>query len=135
MIVLDTHVWLWWISNPEKLSTSAGQAIDQAVTEKGIIISSISTWEVALLVDKGRLELSIDVRDWVRKTEGLPFVNFIPVDNTISLRSVTLPGQFHSDPADRIITATAMTMGLPLVTRDDKILNYQHIRTIWEEQV
>ena len=135
MIVLDTHVWLWWISNPEKLSTSAGQAIDQAVTEKGIIISSISTWEVALLVDKGRLELSIDVRDWVRKTEGLPFVNFIPVDNTISLRSVTLPGQFHSDPADRIITATAMTMGLPLVTRDDKILNYQHVRTIWEEQV
>ena len=135
MIVLDTHVWLWWISNPEKLSTSAGQAIDQAVTEKGIIISSISTWEVALLVDKGRLELSIDVRDWVRKTEGLPFVNFIPVDNTISLRSVTLPGQFHSDPADRIITATAMTMGLPLVTRDDKILDYQHVRTIWEEQV
>ena len=135
MIVLDTHVWLWWISNPEKLSTSAGQAIDQAVTEKGIIISSISTWEVTLLVDKGRLELSIDVRDWVRKTEGLPFVNFIPVDNTISLRSVTLPGQFHTDPADRIITATAMTMGLPLVTRDDKILNYQHVRTIWEEQV
>ena len=66
MIVLDTHVWLWWISNPENLSISAGQAIDQAVTEKGIIISSISTWEVALLVDKGRLELSIDLRDWVR---------------------------------------------------------------------
>ena len=57
MIVLDTHVWLWWISNPENLSTCACQAIDQAVAEKGIIISSISTWEVALLVDKGRLEL------------------------------------------------------------------------------
>lgn len=135
MIVLDTHVWIWWISNPENLSTCAGQAIDQAVTEKGIIISSISTWEVALLVDKGRLELSVDVRDWVRKTEGLPFVRFMPVDNTISLRSVTLPGQFHPDPADRIITATAMTMGLPIVTRDDKILNYPHVRTIWKEQV
>ena len=135
MIVLDTHVWIWWISNPENLSTCAGQAIDQAVTEKGIIISSISTWEVALLVDKGRLELSVDVRDWVRKTEGLPFVRFMPVDNTISLRSVTLPGQFHPDPADRIITATAMTMGLPIVTRDDKILNYPHVRTIWKKQV
>ena len=131
MIVLDTHVWLWWISNPENLSTCASQAIDEAVTEKGIIISSISTWEVALLVDKGRLELSVDVRDWVRKTESLPFVRFMPVDNTISLRSVTLPGQFHPDPADRIITATALTMGLSLVTRDDKILDYPHVQTIW----
>jgi PIN domain nuclease of toxin-antitoxin system len=132
MIVLDTHVWLWWISNPENLSTCAKRTIDQAVTEQGIIISSISTWEVALLVEKGRLELSVDIRDWVRKTEDLPFVRFMPVDNTISLRSVTLPGQFHPDPADRIITATAMTMGLPLITRNDKILNYPHVRTIWD---
>jgi PIN domain nuclease of toxin-antitoxin system len=131
MIVLDTHVWLWWISNPENLSKTAGQAIEQAVREKGIIISSISTWEIALLIDKGRLELSIDVRDWVRKTESLPFVSFIPIDNTISLRSVDLPGQFHPDPADRIIIATAMTMGLALVTRDDKILNYPYVKTIW----
>ncbi len=134
MIVLDTHIWLWWISNPEKLSSCAKQVIDQAVTEKGIVISSISTWEIALLVKKDRLELSIDIRDWVRKTEDLPFVRFIPVDNTISLRSVTLPGQFHPDPADRIIAATAMTMGLPLITKDDKILNYPHVRTIWNHE-
>ena len=132
MIVLDTHIWLWWISNPENLSTAANQAIDQAIAEDGIIISSISTWEVALLVDKERLKLSIDLRDWVRKTESLPFVRFMPVDNTISLRSVTLPGQFHPDPADRIITATAMTMGLPLVTKDDKIISYPHVQTIWQ---
>ena len=133
MIVLDTHVWLWWISNPENLSKSAAKAISKAVDENGIILSSISTWEIALLVEKGRLELSIDVRDWVRKTEGLPFVRFIPVDNTISLRSVTLPGYFHSDPADRIVTATAMTMGLALVTRDNKIIDYPHVQTIWGE--
>ncbi len=132
MIVLDTHVWLWWISNPEYLPPPAQQAIDQAVSESGIIISSISTWEVALLIEKERLELSIDVRDWVRKTEDLPFVGFMPVDNTIALRSVSLPDNFHPDPADRIITATAMTMGLPLVTKDDKIINYRHVKTIWK---
>ena len=132
MIVLDTHVWLWWISNPEKLSIAANQAIDQAITESSIIISSISVWEVALLVEKGRLKLSIDVRDWVRKTESLPFVRFVPVDNTISLRSTSLPGQFHPDPADRIITATALTMGLPLVTKEEKMINYPHVQTLWE---
>lgn len=133
MIVLDTHVWLWWISNPEKLSTAANQAITQAIADESICISVISTWEIALLVSKGRLTLSIDVRDWVRKTEGLPFVKFIPVDNTISLRSVSLPGSFHPDPADRIITATAMTMGIPLITCDHKILDYPHAQTIWQE--
>ena len=132
MIVIDTHVWLWWISNPEKIAAAAAQTIDKAISKGGIIISSISTWEIALLINKERLKLSINVHDWIRKTEGLPFVTFIPVDNTIVLRSVFLPGSFHPDPADRIITATAMTMGLPLVTKDDKILNYPHVRTIWE---
>ncbi|MDF1614364.1 type II toxin-antitoxin system VapC family toxin [Desulfurivibrio dismutans] len=131
MIVLDTHVWLWWLSNPEKLSPAAARAISDGVRDEGIIISSISSWEIALLVARGRLELAIDHRDWIGKTEGLPFVHFAPVDNIIALRSVDLPGDFHPDPADRIIVATAMTMALPLVTRDDKILNYPHLQTIW----
>lgn len=132
MIVIDTHIWLWWISNPEKIAVHAAQVIDKAVNDGGIIISSISVWEIALLIKKGRLKLSIDVNDWVRKSEALPFIRFIPVDNTIALRSVAMPGIFHPDPADRIITATAMTMGLPLVTKDDKILDYPYIETIWE---
>ena len=132
MIVIDTHIWLWWISNPEKLAAKAAHAIHKSIDEGGIIISSISTWEIALLVDKKRLKLSIDVRDWIRKTEDLPFIDFAPVDNTIALRSAYMPGSFHSDPADRIITATAMTMGLPLVTKDEKIIDYPHVNTIWE---
>lgn len=133
MILLDTHIWIWWISNRERISPKALTAINKAVSANAIVISSISTWEIALLVEKGRLELSIDVRDWVRKTEGLPFVRFAAVDNTISLRSVSLPGVFHADPADRIIVATAMTMGIPLVSMDEKILNYPHVSTIWND--
>lgn len=131
MILLDTHVWLWWLSNPEKLSAAAARAIDDGVRENGIVISSISSWEVALLVIRGRLELAIDHRDWIGKTEGLPFVHFVPVNNLIALRSVELPGAFHPDPADRIIAATAMTMAIPLVTGDQKIIGYPHLQTIW----
>ena len=130
MILLDTHIWLWWISDPDKLSENAIHAIQLAMREKEIIISTISTWEIALLIQKGRLELSIDIRDWVRKTEGLPFVRFIPIDNTIALRSVSLPGDFHADPADRIIAATALTMGISLVTKDKRIIDYPYINTI-----
>jgi PIN domain nuclease of toxin-antitoxin system len=133
MMVLDTHVWLWWISSPEKLAADAARAINDAAENNGILISSISAWELALLVEKGRLMLSIDVQDWIRKTESLPFVRFVPVDNAIALRSVSLPGTFHADPADRIIAATALVMGLPLVTKDEKIRAYPHLRTIWGE--
>ncbi len=130
MILLDTHVWIWWLNDPTVLSETAIRTIQQAREQQAIYLSSISTWELALLVAKRRLELTIPVRDWLRKTEGLPFVHFLPVDNTIALRSVSLPGTFHPDPADRIITATAMTMGFSLLTRDEKILSYPHIRTI-----
>ncbi len=134
MILLDTHAWLWWHSNPELLGDAAALAIEQAVKDKNensIVISSISTWEIALLVEKKRLRLALETRDWIRKTESLPFVHFIPVDNTIALRSVALPGEFHADPADRIITATALSMNIPLITKDEKILNYPHVETIW----
>ena len=131
MIVLDTHVWLWWISSPEKLSAAALRAVNDAVAGNGVVRSSLSTWELALLVEKGRVQLSITMQDWVRKTESLPFVRFVPMDNTIALRSVSLPGAFHADPADRIIAATALVMGLPLVTKDEKIRAYPHLHTIW----
>ena len=99
--------------------------------QKGIFISSISAWEVALLTAQKRLELSIDVADWIGKSEKLPFFQFIPVDNSVAVKSVNLPQPLHMDPADRIIIATAITMGAPVVTRDEKLLDYPHVETIW----
>ena len=132
MIVLDTHIWLWWVGNPEKLSEKATAAINNAIKKDGIAISSISTWEIALLIEKGRLQLTLNVRDWVRKTESLPFVRFTPVDNMICLRSVSLPGTFHPDPADRVIVATAILNGSSLVTKDEKIRSYPFVKTVWD---
>lgn len=131
MIVLDTHAWIWWASNPERLSRRAKKAVDSAVEHKAIFISSISAWEVALLVAKNRLKLSMDGADWIAKSERLPFVNFVPVDNAIAIKSVALPEPFHADPADRIIIATAITMGVPVVTKDERILTYPHVESIW----
>ena len=131
MIVLDTHVWVLFVSNPELLSKRAKKSLDTAMEEKGILISSISTWELAVLVAKKRLRLTLDVTDWIAKSEALPFITFIPVDNSVAIKSVNLPQPLHSDPADRIIIATAISMGAPLVTKDKKMLKYPHVQTIW----
>lgn len=131
MIVLDTHAWIWFISNPENLSKKASKAVTEAVKEKSVLISSISAWEVALLVTKKRLKLSLDVTDWIAKSESLPFIQFIAVSNAIAIRSVNLPQPLHTDPADRIIIATALFAGAPLVTKDKKLINYPHVKTIW----
>ncbi len=131
MIVFDTHTWIWFISNPELLSKRAEKAADTAMNATEIFISSISAWEIALLVEKERLKLTMDVSDWISQSEKLPFFRFIPVDNAIAIRAVNLPQPLHGDPADRIIIATAKAIGASLVTKDEKILNYPHVKSIW----
>ena len=131
MILLDTHVWLWFISNPELLSKKANRAVDSALRKEKIFISSISAWEIAFLVYNKRLLLTLDAADWVAQSERLPFFEFVPVDNTLAIKSVNLPKPLHSDPADRIIIATAISLGASLVTKDEKILNYPHVKAIW----
>ena len=131
MIVLDTHAWIWFISNPDLLSKRAKKAVNAAVKDKSILISSISAWELALLVTKKRIKLTLDVTDWIAKSESLPFIQFVPVTNSIAIKSVNLPLPRHPDPADRIIIATALSVGAPLVTKDKKLLDYVPIKTIW----
>ena len=131
MIVLDTHAWLWWVSGSEALSVPARQAIERHVTQRTVHVSSISTWEVALLAKRRRLELTMDVGDWIACSEALPFLRFVPVTNQIAVRSVNLPNDLHGDPADRMIIATALFLGASLVTKDERIRNYPHVETIW----
>lgn len=132
MIVLDTHVLLWWVSgDTARLSVIAAQAIEQELAGGRIVISSFSAWELAMLVERGRIALSMDVETWLSVVGRIEAVRFVPVDNEIGFRSVTLPGVFHKDPADRIIVATARKLAAPLITADEKILAYPHVRTLW----
>lgn len=131
MIVLDTHTWVWWVSGSKALSAPAAERIQASMGESRIHVSSISCWEVALLVTGGRLELTMGTDDWIRRSEGLSFVRFVPADNRIATRAVALPEPLHRDPADRIIVATALSLGATLITRDRRLLEYPHVQTLW----
>lgn len=84
-----------------------------------------------MLVAKGRIALSMDMAEWLSVVKQIEAVSFVPVDNDIAVKSVELPGTFHKDPADRIIVATARKLAAPLVTADDKIRDYPHVRALW----
>jgi PIN domain nuclease of toxin-antitoxin system len=131
MIVIDTHVLIWWLSHPKKLSQKAVQAIDREKEGGLILVSSISVWEVYLLIQKNRLSLTMDTDAWFERVESLPYIQFVPIDNKIAAKSVTLPGELHNDPADRIIVATAREKGIPLVTSDERIRRYSEVVSLW----
>lgn len=131
MIVLDTHAWIWWAAEPEKLSAKARDLVEAAAAEGEVYVSSISAWEVAMLVDRGRLRLSMDVEAWIALSNSLPALQFVPVDDAIAVRSIRLPDYRNRDPADRIIIATALTLGKTVITKDRKIRGYARVRSAW----
>lgn len=130
MIVLDTHALVWWAAGGP-LSEPAIESIERGAAAHALFASSISAWEIGMLVRKGRLELTIDVAEWIQRLEAIPELRFLPVDNGIALASTRLPEPLHADPADRIIVATARTLEAPLVTRDARLLAYPHVETVW----
>lgn len=131
MILLDTNALVFLISSPKKLSQKASNRIDLEIKKKDIYVSSISIWEICLLVKAAKLELVMDVDTWIEKIEKLDFLKFVPVDNKIAAKSVALPEAVGRDPADRIIVATATGLGATLVTSDQKIRKYSGVKTIW----
>lgn len=131
MIVLDTHTLIWWVTADATLSKKAKAVIEREQDGGEIIISAISAWEITMLVAHERLVLSMEVNNWLSTVAEIEAVRFLPVDVEIATTSVGLPGEFHKDPADRMIVATARKLAVSLVTKDDKIRSYQHVKTIW----
>lgn len=128
MIILDTHAWVWWNTNPGKLSNTARQAIDEA---DKVSLCPISCWEVAMLVSKGRLKLDRDVRIWVEQALPEEYITLVPISPSIAVTAGTLSDDFHGDPADRLIVATAIETKSSLITKDRGIHEFQGVDALW----
>jgi len=126
MIVLDTHAWIWTVANPSKLSLPARRRI---AAEQTLGVPVICTWETAMLVARGRLQLDRDVLTWVRDALGQPKVTLLPLTPEIAVTSVGI--ELHGDPSDRIIVATALDRASDLVTADRDIRRAGVVRCVW----
>jgi PIN domain nuclease of toxin-antitoxin system len=122
-LLLDTHVWIWFNEGLPELSEQHRQTIDEAARRGEVWVSVMSVWEVSLLHAKQRLRLDTSCRDWVQRALAPPLA-LAALTPAITVECNSLLGQFHSDPADRIITATVRVAGLRVITRDRRILDY-----------
>ncbi len=129
MIVLDTHVWIWWVHNDPLLPHDVAQVV-AAHESAGLGISAISCWEVAKLVEYNRLGLPLPLSDWMAQALAYPGIRLLELTPEIAIESTQLPQPFHKDPADQIIVATARIHGIPLVTCDTKIRAYPHVQLL-----
>jgi PIN domain nuclease of toxin-antitoxin system len=129
VIVLDTHAWLWWLAAPERLSGAAREAIDQAPS---IGVSTLSAWEIAMLVARGRISLDRDVSLWVRQgLAGARVESLAPSAEVAVAAGLLDTRSFPGDPVDRLIYATARSAGATLITRDEAIRAFDSASTLW----
>lgn len=127
MILLDTHIWVWWVGGDPALSAASRQTIQENETG-GLGVSIISCWEVALKASHGQLELDRDVIDWLQHALAYPGIRLLDLTLGIVQETVRLPGAFHKDPADRFLVSTARVLNIPFLTADARIRNYDHVR-------
>jgi PIN domain nuclease of toxin-antitoxin system len=124
-LLLDTHIWLWYAEGTsDRLPPTSVKKLDAARTGDGLLVSAISVWEIGALSAKGRIQLSIPLRDWIERALTAPGIHLAPLDAAAAAESTMLPGKPHGDPADRFLIATARTQSVALATRDEQIIEY-----------
>lgn len=129
MIILDTHIWIWWVHGDAQLPPHYFDAIQEQEAE-GLGISVISCWEIAKLVEGGKIILPLPIGAWLTQALSYPGIRLLDLTPQIAVESTQLPGVFHRDPADQIIVATARLYNRPLVTMDQKIRAYAHVQLV-----
>lgn len=129
MILLDTHIWVWWVGGTAELSPRHARLL-QGHGPTGIGVSIISCWEVAALIARNRLAVDRPALAWIESALRYPGVQLVDITPRIAVESTQLPGEFHRDPADRLLVATANVLDCPLITEDEKILRYPYVRSV-----
>ncbi len=127
MIVIDTHVWIWWTGRHPRLRPAVR---DRLEVETDVRVSAISLVEITTAISAGRLVVRPSPRDWMDIAQSVEQLRVEPLTAARCLASIELPGQFHRDPGDRLIVALARELDTELVTADDKILRYDGVRTV-----
>ena len=117
-VLLDTHVWIWWLTQGAPLSQSERSALDALAAGRNLSVSAVSLWEAQMLHQKGRLELPMAFPEWLLQAADERMISVLPLDLDVVIALDGLPASFHGDPADRLIVATARARRLPLATRD-----------------
>lgn len=120
--LLDTHAWIWWVDQDDRLGRRTLAWLDGLPTEMRPSLCDISLWEVAMLVERGRLEFNMPLDEWLAAAAHPRTVRILPVSPEIAADVAALPVSFDRDPADRLIVATSRVHRLPLLTHDDRIL-------------
>ena len=130
MILLDTHVWIWWLLGTGQLSPTQRNKLDELAQNKQLALSWVSIWEAEMLERKSKISLNIPLDEWISKASSSEFMNVIGVDTKLVLAQRELPESFHADPADRLIVTTAKLLSVPLATFDSKIIFSKTVK-IW----
>ena len=129
--LLDTHVAIWWLIEDRRLSKEHARVIDRAERSgQAVGLSAISLWEIAKLVERGRLELTQSIDDCLTQLESSAALNIVPLTSSIAIESTRLGARFHSDPTDQLIAATARCHGLALLTADQRIIDSRVVSVV-----
>jgi PIN domain nuclease of toxin-antitoxin system len=132
MIILDTHVLVWWVdADTKKLSRKARQVLELHSRRNELLVACISVFEITTLERRGRLRFKISVSEWLAQVRRLPEYRIEPLTDDVAERAAQFGDAFPGDPADRMIAATAILRGAPLVTQDEKLRSWAPLKTIW----
>jgi PIN domain nuclease of toxin-antitoxin system len=129
MILLDTHTLIWLANEPVKLSRVASDAIRESNQSGGLAISAITLWELAWLATHGRVDIPGTADAFVEEISSRTAI--LPITREVALLGSRLPSTYSSDPCDRLIGATAIAEGIPLITKDRTIRDCKQIKVIW----